>query len=289
MKDANESTLANQSKKTELDMKTNKLLQRCMIVAVVAIAFGACQSRSYCQETSTADDVTIAATAAYDNVTKGYEIGGYLMLAEPGGIGDGNIAVGHGALALNITGAGVSNTASGSEALYANTTGYWNTASGSAALSGNTSGFGNTATGLEALIANTTGHYNTAGGYHGLDNSTTGSNNTALGYNACLNLITGSNVTCIGSDAGPAADITGPATYIAGIYGAATTGSENPLVCIDSTGLLGTTGCASTGKTVEQQEVIKEQQVQIEELQRQNEELKGRMSRMESMIAKNSR
>jgi hypothetical protein len=74
----------------------------------------------------------------------------------------------------------------------------------------------------------------------------------------------------------------GPATYIAGIYGAYTTGSDNPLVCVDSTGLMGTENCASLGG----QEVIKRQQRQIQRLQKQNEEFRQRLSRLEALIAK---
>jgi hypothetical protein len=114
-----------------------------------------------------------------------------------------------------------------------------------------------------------------------------GGNNTAFGTNACLNLLTGSNVTCIGANAGPSGDIAGPATYIANVYGAPTTGSGNPLVCIDSTGLLGITNCATNGAPSAQNEMIERQQEQIETLQKQNEDLQQRLARLEALIAKN--
>jgi hypothetical protein len=234
-------------------MKMNKLIKLCMMVAVVAIVFGVYASTSYGQETSTTDE-TIAPTnplPPYVNVGMGYKIGERVVLAEPGGYS--NIALGENALNHNTF--GNNNTASGIYALYSNTSGEYNAASGT-----------------KALWSNTTGANNTASGNAALQSNTIGVDNTAFGNNACSNLSTGSNVICIGSDVGPAGDIAGPATYIGGIYGAPTTGAGNPLVCIDSTGLLGTTGCAATDM--------------IESLQKQNEELRERVARLEALIAK---
>jgi hypothetical protein len=288
-----------------------------MMVAVVTIVFGMCASSSYGQS-----DCSLY---PYCNPTTGYEIGGNIVLTEPGGLANYNIALGYQALISNTTGnnntasgagalsnnttgsdntasgylaldhniTGNYNTASGWSALYANTTGYYNTASGYDALLNNTTGYYNMASGAYALISNTTGAYNTASGYDTFNNNTsgnyntasgwsalyantTGNYNTASGYNACANLVTGSNVICIGAGAGPAGDIPGPATYIAGIYGKPTTGSHNPEVCIDSTGKLGTLHCAANAA----------QQQQIETLQRQNEEFQQRIARLESLIAK---
>jgi hypothetical protein len=243
-----------------------------MIIAVVAIVFG-CATRSYGQEASTTNESTAPAnsqpTETYVDAGKGYKIGGDIVLAHAAGKKGNihvNISLGVDALAHNSS--GFSNTASGYQALFENTSGSFNMASGSYALALNTTGNANTASGAYALLFNT------------------GSENTAIGYQACYGLVTGSNVICIGANAGPAGDIPGPATYIGGIYGAPTAGSGNPLVCIDSTGLLGTTGCASMAHPHEQQEMIEHQQVQIETLQEQNEELQQRVSRLEALTAK---
>jgi hypothetical protein len=269
-------------------MKMNRLVKFCMMVAMIAIVFGVYASNSYGQETSTTDETIAPASPTYVDAGTGYKIGGEIVLAHSAGDKRNiNISLGVDALAHNS--GGFSNTASGYQALYENTTGAFNMANGSYALAYNTTGSSNTASGVEALYYNTTGSVNTASGVgalinnnngeentasgaYALLNNTTGGNNTAIGYQACRNLGTGNNVICIGWNVGPAGDIPGPATYIGGIYGAPTTGSGNPLVCIDSTGLLGTTGCAATEM--------------IETLQRQNEELQQRISRLEALIAK---
>ena len=276
-------------------MKTNKT-RFCVIVPSVAIMFGLCSSIGYSQDATNTSDTVYPTNKLvnYYNAAKGYKIEGIVVLAEPGG----NLAVGEQALVNNTT--GTNNTALGNDTLVDNTTGSANTASGTQALLHNTEGSFNTATGFQALLsntgssntasgvaalnANTTGSNNTGMGDSTFFNNTTGSNNTALGFTACYNVVTGSNVICIGSGAGPASDIPGPATYIAGIYGTATTGSGNPLVCVDSTGLLGTTNCATSG-----QEVIESQRAQIEALQKQNEEFQQRLSRLEALIASKSR
>jgi hypothetical protein len=263
------------------NMKMNKIARFCMGVLLVALVFSLGSSISYGQDTSNTGDNTYTTNTLpnYDDVRIGYEIRGQLVLAEPDAHGAvNNIALGNSALVNNTTGS--ANTASGAQALLQNTEGSFNTANGFQALLNNT-GDSNTASGVAALIANTSGSNNTGMGDSTFYNSTTGSNNTALGFTACYNVVTGSNIICIGSGAGPASDITGPATYIANIYGAATTGSGNPLVCIDSTGLLGTTNCATSG-----QEVIEGQRAQIEALQKQNEEFQRRLSRLEALIAK---
>jgi hypothetical protein len=281
-------------------MKLDKFVRFSMMVAVIAIVFGVAVSSSYGQNDSCVNN------AVFCNESTGYQIGGGYVLTEPGG--SSSIALGYGALSSNTTGS--SNTASGYDALLSNTTGNWNTASGWSALGANTTGYYNTASGYDALLSNTTGYYNmasgayallsnttgaynTASGYDTFNNNTsgnyntasgwsalyantTGNYNTASGYNACANLVTGSNVICIGAGAGPAGDIPGPATYIAGIYGRPTTGSKNPGVCIDKTGKLGTLHCAAD----------EAQQEQIETLQRQNEEFQQRIARLESLIAK---
>ncbi|HSY07021.1 MAG TPA: tail fiber domain-containing protein [Steroidobacteraceae bacterium] len=183
--------------------------------------------------------------------------------------GNGNTASGFAALNRNTT--GTFNTASGFDALYSNTTGSNNTASGYTALNNNTTGMNNTAigygalffsniaqnntaSGYEALVANTTGSNNTAAGYEALEKNTTGSNNIAEGYQAGSNLSTGSNNIDIGNVgvAGESHAIrigthgTQKATFIAGIYGTAVTGSA---VVVSSTGKLGVTVSSERFKT----------------------------------------
>jgi hypothetical protein len=262
------------------NMKMNKIARFYMTVALVAAVFGLCSSSSYSQEPANISDPLVN----WYNAAEGYAIEGERVLWEPHAHGAiNNTAVGNSALANNTSGS--ANTACGVQALSNNNGSYpngsFNTACGFQALLSNTTGSSNTASGVAALLDNTTGSNNTGMGDSTFYNSTTGSNNTALGFTACYNVVTGSNIICIGSGAGPASDIPGPATYIAGIYGAATTGAGNPLVCIDSTGLLGTTNCATSG-----QEVIERQRAQIEVLQKQNEEFQRRLSRLESLIAK---
>jgi hypothetical protein len=266
-------------------------------------------SSTYGQETS-ADDADSsqnqATVAATINVSKGYEIGGDLVLTAPGGATDANIAVGYLAFTSNTT--GTQNTALGNSALTENSTGHANTATGWEALHWNTTGGNNTAFGWQALVNNHMGYRNTAVGVEALHNNDIdvaglgientaigwqanfnnqdGTHNTGLGYQACLNVVEGSNVTCIGASSGPVADVTGPATYIANIYNRPTTGTGNPLVCISSDGLLGTTGCASGGATEEQVIDYQEQKIQAQGEQIAN--LQQRLARLEALLGKSS-
>src|SRR5438552_3301676 len=174
--------------------------------------------------------------------------------------GGGNTAVGY--FALQTLTAGSNNTAVGVQALNSNT-GEFNTAIGAFALFNNTNADFNTATGDNALLSNTTGSNNTADGFLALENNkaghdniavgfqalkgnTGGNNNFGLGSNAGSNLTTGSNNIDLGANvlgsAGEANTIrigkqgTQKATFIAGVFGAAVTGST---VVVNSTGKLG--------------------------------------------------
>jgi hypothetical protein len=122
-------------------------------------------------------------------VSKAYRIANVDVLAMPGGLGDGNIAVGYEALVNNTS--GISNTAIGYGALQSNNTGFDNMASGSFALQNNTSGSDNTACAEFALMSNTTGFGNTASGNAALEFNTAGNGNTADGYQALVG-VTGS-------------------------------------------------------------------------------------------------
>jgi hypothetical protein len=196
-----------------------------------------------------------------------------------------NTADGYDALFTNT--AGYDLTASGYEALFSNTTGQDNTADGYEALFSNTWGYNNTASGYEALFNNTSGQNNSAMGDSALKENITGSNNSALGFSACSNVTGGLNVTCIGANSGPAANVVGPATYIANVWGEPTTGAGNPLVCISADGLLGTIGCTSTGAAV-QQELIQQQDLQIKTQAKQIADLQQRLARLETLVGKGS-
>ena len=138
------------------------------------------------------------------------------------------------------------NTATGASALFHNTTGSANTAVGLNALNSNTTASNGTASGSQALFNNTTGAGNTAMGQNALFNNTTGSNNVAIGATAGLNLTTGNNNIDIGANVvGNSADAntirvgkqgTQKATFIAGIFGTAVSGSQ---VVVGSNGKLG--------------------------------------------------
>jgi hypothetical protein len=150
--------------------------------------------------------------------------------------------------------AGISNTTGnvnaffGYSAGYSNTTGAFNTFSGSLAGQFNTIGSSNAFFGHLAGKFNTTGADNTflgtGAGYY----NSTGSSNIYLGTSAGSNTAAGSNNIEIGNQ-GSSADNntirvgtqgTQTSTYIAGIFGAATTAGSP--VFIDSTGKLGTGG-----------------------------------------------
>ena len=172
--------------------------------------------------------------------------------------GGGNTAMGRSALRSNTT--GDFNTANGFQSLFGNTTGTENTATGFFALANNTTGQLNTATGRSALGVNTTGQGNTATGAFALRNSN-GNRNTAIGQATLLfnsgdlnialgdgaggNLTSGNNNIDIGNAgvAGESATIrigksgTQTKTFVAGINGAAVTGSA---VKVNAAGQLGT-------------------------------------------------
>ena len=283
--------------------KMIKFVQSLLAVGVMAATLGYALT-SYGQDISTTDD-TSAATPAYVNAGTGYKIGGEIVVTTPGGT-DANTAVGHLAFTSNTT--GTNDTAVGNSALTSNTTGFWNTATGFEALHWNTTGSSNTAFGWQALVNNGLSDRNTAVGVEALHNTDIddaglakqntaigwqavfynqdGTNNTGVGYQACLNVVEGSGVTCIGASSGPAADVVGPATYIANVYGEPTTGTGNPLVCVSSDGLLGTTGCASSGAV--QKDVIDQQAQKIQAQANQISDLQQRLARLEALLAKAS-
>jgi hypothetical protein len=256
------------------------------------------------QNTASGTDALQSNTVGDQNTATGF----YALKLNTGSY---NTASGSGALGANTT--GTTNTASGSGTLQSNTIGNYNMADGAYALSANTTGSNNMASGYQALFSSTTASYNTASGEIALINTTTGSNNTADGGGALYNNTTGSNNIAIGYNAAGSvsggnsnnieignqgssgdsgairigADGTQTSSYIAGIYGVMPPTAGQPLVCIDSSGQLGTANCATKGgPSAEQEAINRQQQQQIQTLQKQNDELQQRMSRLESLIVK---
>jgi len=210
-----------------------------------------------------------------------FQIASVLILASHALFGQTNTGVGQNAL-YSIT-TGTNDTAVGDLAALYMTSGGNNVAIGPLALGNMTQGSYNTAVGPSTLnvsnasyntcIGNsmeyTTGSFNAAVGLAALYNDSSGTNNTGLGYEALFVLGSGSNNIGIGYDAGYfttsgnssisigsmgnyegntiliGTEGTQTGTYIAGIYGAAPQ-SVNLVMCVDSTGKLGTTGCTST-------------------------------------------
>ncbi|HEX4918921.1 MAG TPA: hypothetical protein VFV43_13545, partial [Limnobacter sp.] len=138
-----------------------------------------------------------------------------LLLGDPTGVTNPNIAIGSGNLlgaqsgfgsniaigleALQSNTSGETNIGIGRKALKGNTTGHSNLAIGDWALEYNTSGYLNVALGNVALASNTTGFYNLAIGNYALVGNTTGSSNLALGYLAMSENTTGSNNAVFGN------------------------------------------------------------------------------------------
>jgi len=235
-----------------------------------------------------------------------------------------NTASGSTALELNTTGS--YNTASGAFALTTNN-GSFNTASGAGALQLNSSGANNTASGFNALTANTTGNYNTAVGDSVMAANTNGAGNTAFGAGALGGNQSGGDNIALGGGAGSSAPTannfsiyigssggnTDPSgviqignqseqtggTSIAGIYGGTPSSTNLALVCIDSTGLIGTVGCqalvgsvALAGAVVSPHDVapalLNQLQNQAEQIRKQAEQsrkLEDRLRALETLLA----
>jgi hypothetical protein len=139
---------------------------------------------------------------------------------------------------------GYEDTATGASAMAQNTTGFWNTAVGYTAMQGNTTGNYNTAVGYNAMGTNTTGSSNTV---IGVDANATGSSSIAIGYQAGSNIANGNSGNITIGNLGAAGDsyttrigtqATASTTYIAGIYGASSSGGAP--VYVNVNGQLGT-------------------------------------------------
>lgn len=108
-------------------------------------------------------------------------------------IGDGNVAIGQGAMVFNSD--GNFNVAVGMNSLYLNTS-EGNSAYGESSLVNNTEGSRNTAIGKHSLVANVSGSYNTALGYNADVGAEALENSTAIGNGS---LVTASNQVRIGN------------------------------------------------------------------------------------------
>ena len=206
------------------------------------------------RNTAEGEDALLSLTIGADNTATGFQA----LASNTTGID--NTATGSGALFSNID--GVDNTAIGFQALYSNTGGR-NLAVGSRALTNLTSGDSNIAVGGAALVQGVTVNFNSALGRRALFRSQ-GDQNVGLGFFAGSNLDGGinniyvgnvgpvpigseSNTIRIGTQTATTATIGQPpveshpmpahtATFIAGISGAALTGSA---VLVSSSGQLG--------------------------------------------------
>jgi Chaperone of endosialidase/Dienelactone hydrolase family len=198
---------------------------------------GALQSNDASDNTATGAFALFSNTSGADNTANGFQA------LFSNNYGSNNAATGYQALLSNTSGR--FNTATGYHALLNDETGDDNTATGYQVLQNNTTGYFNTATGAGALISNTSGAFNTAIGAFALFSNETGSNNITLGYLAGYGL-TGNNNIDIGalgfaSESGKiriGTKGTQNGTFIAGIAGAAVTGST---VVVNSNGKLGIT------------------------------------------------
>jgi hypothetical protein len=252
-------------------------------------------------------NTAIGRRALVSNSTGNYNTAsGYFALYN--NTGSNGTATGYQSLYSNMTGA--SNAATGYDSLYSNTTGNYNAADGAYALYSNTTGSANSglgygalynnttanynaANGNDALFSNTTGANNTASGVLALYSNTTGSNNIAVGYQAAMNVAGGNNNIEIGTvgSSGDSGTIrmgttgTQTSSYIAGIYGVTLPSSGQPLVCVSSSGQLGTANCASSGAPSAQMEIIKQQGQQIRSQAQQIADLQQRLAHLESIIA----
>jgi hypothetical protein len=214
--------------------------------------------------------------------------------------GDPNTFVGSFAGLLNVSGSGNAyfgyqagynslsdqNTFIGFKAGITNTTGFQNTyvgyrAGGASGTPGQT-GYANSFMGFDAGYNNTTGQQNAFFGAAAGFSNTTGSGNTFVGYNAGQRNTTGNNNIYVGVQ-GPATIESGTiriggstqtAAYVGGVYGVSI--SSGKLVCIDSTGKLGTSCTIGLGVL---EDLIRSQAQRIEDLE-------VRLSQLESHVAK---
>jgi len=227
--------------------------------------------------TATGSTALASNTSGSENTANGY------TALQSNTTGASNTALGTQALFDNVGGS--FNTANGAYSLLSNTSGHNNTACGESALFNNLTGNGNTGVGSDALTNNSTGINNAAIGADALVNNTTGNNNIAVGEDAASAGPAAINYSIYIGSPGTGGDLSGTiqigtadttdtgatiqigqqivqtgGTTIAGIYGGTPNASDTPaLVCVDSNGLLGTTGCPGLTASVRSSIRFKEQ------------------------------
>ena len=145
-------------------------------------------------------------------------------------IGDSNIAMGYGALALNDSGNG--NVSIGRENLYQNQIGNYNVSIGNESLYSNFQGTSNTSVGHQSLYSNNNGFNNTSVGYQAGYDVQTGGNNTFIGNGTGGGIVGGNFNTIIG------ANVTGLAMSLSNNIIIAD-GQGNQRINVDNTGNVG--------------------------------------------------
>jgi hypothetical protein len=214
------------------------------------------------QQTTTGNgDVYIGLVSGAAGTTAAYNTFVGAQTGTANTTGSNNTFVGFNAGVDNTT--GYLNAFFGQNAGISNTTGAYNVAVGAGAAQGTTTALGNVVIGYTAGEGLSTGGFNTlVGGQTGGTSGETSSNNSFFGWDAGTNNTTGQNNLFLGAYAG-ANNVAGSndiylmanpgdesntiriggsqqAAFIAGIYGASTSGGQ--AVYIDSTGHLGTGG-----------------------------------------------
>ena len=190
-----------------------------------------------------------------------------------------------------------------------------NTFVGYGAGSGNVAAGSNTCVGREACAGETS--LSSSGNSFfgaGAGQNNNGSNNTCMGEGSCTAISTASYDIAVGVNAGSASTgnsniylgntgVGGEAnairigtqgsgnglqnaTYIAGIYQEATSGTNNLFVCVDTNGKLGTTNCETPSMSPAEQEASGQQQQQIQAQAQQIASLQQRLALLESLISK---
>jgi Chaperone of endosialidase len=202
--------------------------------------------------TTGTDNTAIGFNALLSNTTSSLNtaVGSQALFSLTTGAGLGNTAIGFQALYSDTSGGG--NNAFGSQALLSNISGIRNLAVGSAALGSLTSGDLNVAVGNVALFQGVTVNFNTALGRGALFRSQ-GDQNVGLGFFAGANLSDGGTNNIYIGNAGPVPIGTESNTIRLGTQTATTVtagGESHPMPAHTATFIAGISGAAVTGSAV---------------------------------------
>jgi Chaperone of endosialidase len=224
----------------------NALLSNTIGSFNTATGSGALQSNTGVSNTAT------GAGALFSNTTSSLNtaVGSQALFSLTTGAGLGNTAIGFQALYSDTSGGG--NNAFGSQALSSNISGIRNLAVGSAALGSLTSGDLNVAVGNVALFQGVTVNFNTALGRGALFRSQ-GDQNVGLGFFAGANLSDGGTNNIYIGNAGPVPIGTESNTIRLGTQTATTVttgGESHPMPAHTATFIAGISGAAVTGSAV---------------------------------------